>query len=215
MIQPVRFLIALALLLFVTACTKTVYPVTTGSYRTLPQQPARLVVWGSTQVEAETAVTTWLQKRGLVIVERKHLQRVLDEHTLDQSPHSQDEAAVLQAAHLLGVDTLVFVDTSHASMSPEGHQTDRPINLTARHATTVAIRGVDVKTGDTEWNAQASYFPITREQDGALTNLACQALATVWGFRPAGYHKVASADMCQVTTPGQYEPRVTHPHELG
>jgi hypothetical protein len=212
MTRPLRLLIGLGLLLFMTACTKTVYPVTTGSYRTLPQQPTRLVVWGTTQVEAETAVATWLQKRGLVIVEREQLQRVLDEHAPDRSPYSQDETAVLQAANVLGVDTLVFVDTSRASMSPQG---GRPIDLAARHSTTVAIRGVDVKTGDTEWNAQASYFPITHEHDGALTNLACQALATVWGFRPAGYHEVPSVDMCHVKTRGHYKPRVTDPHELG
>ncbi len=215
MTRPLRLLIGLGLLLFMTACTKTVYPVTTGSYRTLPQQPTRLVVWGPTQVEAETAVATWLQKRGLVVVEREQLQRVLDEHTPDRSPHSQDETAVLQAAHVLGVDTLVFVDTSRASMSSQGHQTGRPIDLTARHSTTVAIRGVDVKTGDTEWNAQASYSPITHEHDGALTNLACQALATVWGFRPAGYHEVPSADMCQIKMPRPYEPPSGRYEELG
>jgi hypothetical protein len=48
-----------------------------------------------------------------------------------------------------------------------------------------------------------------------LTNLACQALATVWGFRPAGYHEVPSVDMCHVKTRGHYKPRVTDPHELG
>ena len=51
--------------------------ITDGFHSTLPNRNARLVVWGKHPSATETA-TTWLQKRGLKIVERARLKQVLD-----------------------------------------------------------------------------------------------------------------------------------------
>ncbi|MGH7230169.1 MAG: hypothetical protein ACREJU_02270 [Nitrospiraceae bacterium] len=202
--QNCRFLIGLGILMYLTACTSPIYPVTTGSYRSLPKQPERLMVWGTEHAEAQSAVAAWLQKRGLTIIDRQKLQQALAERAPD-STLSQDEKSLLQAARSIGVDTLVFVDASRmATPTPQGAA--RPGDPTTLHSTSIIIRGVDVKTGDVEWNAQASYSPTDHEKDGAFMTLACQALATVWGFRPAGYHKVSSSDMCHVNTPDEYGP---------
>ena len=46
-----------------------IYPITDGFHHSLPQPNTRIVVWGNSPVVMGTA-TTWLQKRGLRIVER-------------------------------------------------------------------------------------------------------------------------------------------------
>ena len=65
------------LILLIVGCAPR-YPVTDGFHKTLPQQNTRAVVWGNHPAAAGTA-TTWLQKRGLTIVERARLQQVFDE----------------------------------------------------------------------------------------------------------------------------------------
>ena len=191
------------------SCAKTTYPVTGGSYKSLPRQSARLLIWGTSHAEAETAVAAWLQKRGLVVLDRRQI-TTLNNRTLNGSPATRDEAALLQIALAVGADSVVFVETFGA-MAPG--QEPGPASSDGTFAS-VLIRGVDVKTGEVEWNAQAMYPRLSDDKDDVVANLACQALATVWGFRPAGYHEIPSADMCHIESPGRTPP-TTRRQRLG
>ena len=82
------------------------YPVTDGFHKTLPQQNTRAVVWGNHPAAAGTA-TTWLQKRGLTIVERARLQQVFDEQQIRLTHTPDDEAQVLRAGKLLGAEMVI------------------------------------------------------------------------------------------------------------
>jgi hypothetical protein len=195
-------LIGLGMVMCLTSCANTIYPVTAGSYRSLPKQSARLLVWGTTHAEAETTVIAWLQKRGFVVIDRYQVHKILNDRTLDRVGAPQDEPTLLQAALSLGADSVVFVEISGA-MTPV-HEL-RPASAEGDSAS-VVIRGVDVRTREVEWNAQALYPHLGADKDEAVAHLACQALATVWGFRPAGYHEIASTDMCQIEFPGQTPP---------
>jgi len=70
------------------------------------------------------------------------------------------------------------------------------------HSGAVAIRGVDVETGEILWNATARF---TRQVPGSpedlLMKLTCQALATAWGFRPPGGQAIPSQSMCAADKP--------------
>jgi hypothetical protein len=213
-------------LLSLTACGKTLYPVTAGSYKMLPKQPAQVVVWGPdhdtdpAQVrqdalhyrvsDAMAAVTRWLQKRRLLVVERRILLQVLE-----SGAGPADEAALRRAASLLGIDELIFVEATRLAVPPQETAERNRNPPAALHMTSVSIRGVEAKTGDVLWNAYASFPPTDVERDDAVTYLACQALATVWGFRPAGYHEVASPDMCEFKEQDHYGPHSPRYHELG
>ena len=173
-----------------------------------------MAVWGAGHAEAQAAVAEWLQKRGLIIIGRHTMQQMLNERLHEHGNRPPDEKVLLQAAGSLGADLLVFVDTSRIAMPPN-HQATDPDDSSGFHSTSVLIRGVDVKTGDVEWMAQASYSPTSGENDGIFVNLACQALATTWGFRPAGYHEVSSSDMCEAHTPSQHAPPSSDGRQLG
>ena len=217
-------------LLSLTACGQVLYPVTAGSYKTLPKQPTQVVVWGLDHdaepaharqdgphakiAEAMAAVTRWLNKRRLLIVERQTVLQVLDRRTPGDTD-LPEEAALRRAATLLGVDELVFVEVTRlAVLSRKTSERNRKASA-ALHVTSVSIRGVEAKTGDVLWNAYASFPPTEVERDDVVTYLACQALATVWGFRPAGYHEVSSSDMCEVREPDHHGPHSPRYHELG
>jgi hypothetical protein len=64
-------------------------------------------------------------------------------------------------------------------------------------STSVSIRGVNVGTSEVTWSGTARYPQPVGGLDDALAKLTCQALATAWGFRPPGQHKLDSQAMCQ------------------
>lgn len=198
-------------LLSLAACTNTIYPFTTGSYQSLPPQAARLVIWGTQRHDVLVAVATWLERRGLVIVGRDKLQDLLDEHGRNQSPSAYSNGDLLRAGASLGVDLLVLVETSGLpSSTPPRPSEDRPPSPAS-----VAVRAIDPKTGEVQWHAEAFYGPTVVHDPDMFTNLACQALATVWGFRPAGYHVISSEDMCDVNTPGRSLPGSKDIQQIG
>ena len=84
-------LVGLWLISLTVGCTHPQYPVTDGFHQTLPQQNTRAVVWGDHPAAAGTA-TTWLQKRGLTIVERARLQQLFNEQQIRLTHTPDDEA---------------------------------------------------------------------------------------------------------------------------
>ncbi len=57
------------------------YPITDGFHHRLPQANTRIVVWGDSPSVTGTT-TTWLQKRGLRIVERAKILQLFDEQRM-------------------------------------------------------------------------------------------------------------------------------------
>ena len=190
--------VGLWLISLTVGCTN-LYPVTDGFHKTLPQQNTRAVVWADHPAIAGTA-TTWLQKRGLTIVERARLQQVFNEQQIRLTHTPDDEAQVLRVGKLLGAEMVIFADTSfqkelrssyyaNANMAQGGTHTE--------YSASVSIRGVNVETSEVAWSGTARYPNPVGGIEDALAKLTCQALATAWGFRPPGQHDFPSQAMCQ------------------
>lgn len=194
--------VALSGCIFLTPSTQ--YPVTDGFRLRLPKADTRIVIWGDTPTVMDTA-TTWLQKRGLRIVERAKLLQLFEEQRIRLTHTADDEGPILRVGKLLGAEMVVFTDasvtrgvTSNYSVNAYGGGgRSEPVNSAA-----VSIRGVEVETSEVVWNGTALY----PQQSGgspedALAKLTCQALATAWGFRTAGDQAISSQSMCAVGEP--------------
>lgn len=192
--------VALWLISLTVGCTPlSWYPVTDGFHKTLPQQNTRAVVWGDHPAVAGTA-TTWLQKRGLTIVERGRLQQLFNEQQIRLTHTPDDEAQVLRVGKLLGAETVIFVDTSFQKELRSSFNVDTTGAKGGTHteySASVSIRGVNVGTSEVAWSGTARYPNPVGGIEDALAKLTCQALATAWGFRPPGQHEFNSQAMCQ------------------
>jgi hypothetical protein len=209
-------LVGIGLVLFLPACGKPLYPRTMGSYRALPKQPAQVVVWGKDSPdEVITAVEAWLQKRGLIIAPRDKFYELSEERTRGTHSGDAEEKSWLQAAYMLGADELVLVETTRVRLPRQQSIDGKPKDRPPLHFTSVSIRSIDLKTGKGQWNASAAFPPADIETEGIFVSLACHALATVWGFRPAGYYEVSSSDMCEVDTPDPYSPSSEGHEQVG
>ena len=93
------------------AFTRTIYPVTDGYHRNLPESNTTIVVWGNTPAVNGTA-TTWLQKRGLRMVERARLLQIFDEQHIRLTHTPDDEVPILRVGKLIGAGMVVFADGS-------------------------------------------------------------------------------------------------------
>jgi hypothetical protein len=192
-----RFLIiSLALWLLPAACGRDLYPVTSGSYHHLPPRASLLIVWGKNH-EAVTAASVWLQKRGFLIAERQRIESLMRTHP--HHPSDDAEEQVLRSVALTARVTQIVMIDAAIGQAPPHDLFDPASSSPARlYSMTVSIRGLDAETGEVAWNAHASFPPTDSLLEMPLEQLTCQALATVWGFRPAGFHKIASANMCGV-----------------
>lgn len=165
-------------------------PVTDGYRKDLPKPGTRAIVWGD-DTSAIAMATTWLQKRGLIVMERttlvQHLEPEAEEITrmLDLRHSMKDEAAILKAAGKAGVQEVVFVDRGGDARAPM-----------------VSVRGLVVESGEVHWSGSARYTKYAiRPTKHALANLTCEALATAWEFRPPGSKwLISSESMCQAGT---------------
>ena len=164
-------------------CLAGCVPVTDGVRHDLPAKDALMIVWGD-DGSAVGMATTWLQKRGLSVLERSLLYANLETDHLELTHTLKDEATILQIAKKMeGVQEVVFLDRGGDARAPM-----------------ISVRGVDVQTGRISWSGSARYARFeTRPTKDALALLTCEALATVWGFRPAGTKWFLSSEkMCAV-----------------
>jgi hypothetical protein len=76
----------------------------------------------------------WLQKRGFTLVERSYLNLVLREQKVRLTNTSEDEADLLQVGRLVGAEQIIFV---HYAIGA------------------VAVRGVNIQTGEVVWSGTA------------------------------------------------------------
>ena len=153
-----------------------VFPTTDGFHHELPRPGTVVIVLGRHPMSVTTS--QWLQKRGLVIVERARLEEVFKEQGLVLTYTPDREGDLLRVGQLVGAEQLVFTD--HAGYS------------------SASIRAVDVQTGKVLWSGSA-YWPdeVMGSPQEKLIRLTCQALATAWGFRPTGNRWISSDSMCQ------------------
>lgn len=177
------------------------YPITDGFHNSLPQPDTRIVIWGNHPAVTGTA-TTWLQKRGLRVVERARLLQLFEEQHIRLTYTPDDEGPILRIGKILGAGMVVFTDGSatasvRSNYSVNAYGGDGGSQTVYSGA--VSIRGVDVETSEVLWSGNARYPRQTggSPEDG-LMKLTCQALATAWGFRPAGDQAITSQSMCLV-----------------
>ena|SRR5215831_1313766 len=165
------------------ACSSS--PVTDGFLSDLPKPGTPTIVWGN-DPSAVGVATTWLQRRGLSIIERSTLAVDFEQERTELSHTLQDEAAVLQAAKKFGVQEVVFVDREGDYRAP-----------------LIAVRGVHIQSGRVHWSGSARYSTFeTRPPKDTLAKLTCEALATAWNFRPPGSKwSISSEAMCTVESP--------------
>lgn len=179
------------------------YPTTDGFHVSLPESGTSIVVWGG-HPSATGPAMIWLQRRGLVIVERAQLQRIFDEQKIRLTHTPEDEGAVLTVGRLVGAQQVVFVDSPvQAGLdTPDFYTGHVPPQYTS-YNTSVTIRGVDVESGQVRWSGHAQYVRPFQSLDLILRQLTCDALATAWGFRPTGNHEIPSQEMCEVVRANQ------------
>lgn len=197
-------------LLFVIGCSsssttsRAPIPITDGFHKSLPAKNSRIVVWGTHPSVTNMAIT-WLQKRGLTVVERARLKQVLDEQTVRLTHTPDDEAQVLKVGKLLGADMLVFLDASASQVTQANMNFSMfggaGANVQGLYTPSVSVRGVNVETSEVNWTNHARYAQSIPNLDDALARLTCQALATAWSDNRHSTPATRSAQDCDVPTP--------------
>lgn len=170
-------------MMLLAACSSP--PVTDGFLIDLPKPGTPTIVWGN-DPSAVGVATTWLQRRGLSIIEPSTLAVYAERERTEVAHTLLDEAEIIQAAKKLGVQEVVFVDRGGDYRAPM-----------------VAVRGVHIESGRVHWSGNARYSTFeTRPPKDSLANLTCQALATAWNFRPPGSKRFISSEaMCSIDHP--------------
>jgi hypothetical protein len=170
-------------IMLLTACSYP--PVTDGFFTDLPKPGTPTIVWGD-DPSAVGVAPTWLQKRGLSIIERSTLAVDVDGENTELAHTLRDEAVILLAAKKHAVQEVVFIDRGGDYRAP-----------------LIAVRGVHIESGRIHWSGSARYATFeTRPPKDTLANLTCQALATAWNFRPPGTKWFISSEaMCMVDNP--------------
>ncbi|WP_455389796.1 hypothetical protein [Petrachloros mirabilis] len=167
-------------IMLLTACSYP--PVTDGFLTELPKPGTTTIVWGNDS-SAVGVATTWLQKRGMSIIERSTLAIDVDIEGTNVAHTLLDEVAILKAAKQHAVEEVVFVDRGGDNRAPM-----------------ITVRGVNMQSGRIHWSGSARYTTFkTRPPKDTLADLTCQALATAWNFRPPGSKWFKSSEaMCMV-----------------
>ena len=158
------------------------FPVQTDRSQTplLPQGYDRLAVWGSTP-SMVGAATTWLQERGVSVIERTRLLHIMTEQKVRLTMKPDREGDLLAIGKRAGASLVVFADFDGI-----------PDNAN------VTIRAVDVESAVVLWSGSAQYTgSLVHDVDYVLAGLTCEALATAWGFRRPGWRQVKESEHCQ------------------
>lgn len=192
---------------FLTGCavrSSILWPVTHGTHDELPQASARLLLLGDDRIVSLTAAQ-WLQQRGLHVITKPRVRRLLHEEQAFPLPARMDSTGLAELGERAGVQWVVVAESDHeiiGDMRPgaHDHEHDKADAVPTLYSTSVSIRGLATATTQVEWRGQAEFLFLglvsAHRLDEAFHNLTCQALATAWGFRPPGQHEIASAAMC-------------------
>lgn len=192
-IAPLTFFIIALCSSSIMGCAKQVYPVTTGFHA--PSSPAdkdkkrRLVVW-ATHPAIATTVMSLAQQAGHTVLERSRLDQIFKEQAIRLTHTPDDDAQILRVGKLLGADTIIFAEhtvSSSVASSMYVNQYGGGSRSDTVYHLSVAVRSVDVESGEVRWSGVAQYpSPITNPEAG-LSYLTQSAIArancrTEWGW---------------------------------
>ena len=164
------------------------FPITSGSHTLLPATDEPILIWADPPL-LEMAVE-WLRAHrysNLSMPDRHPVRSPQIVH--DYSTRS----AALAVAREMKAEFVVFLEQE---ATKDG--TLLEANCGSRFNVNVDVRGVSRETGSTALRANAHYPHCIERNDRTLQALACQALATAWGFRPSGQLDIPSNLMCTV-----------------
>jgi len=196
------FLLAILLLLPSCSCSSSLHIVTDGSAKRLPQKNTRVAVWGLRPVVTNTVVA-WLRDNGFAVMEPAELQQAFDKEHIRVSRSFADERNAVGVAKQLGVALVIFTqsalgETVVSGMSSTTGAAPFPGSVpTTFSSASVAIRGVEVASGELIFSATARYpQQLTPAGPDTLATLTCQALETAWGLNPPGEQALSPDDGC-------------------
>lgn len=168
------------------------YVVTDGSSKRLPPQNARVAVWGLHPVVTNTVVG-WLRERGHVVIEPTELQHLFDQQNIRVTRSFADEQQAARVAKQLDVALIIFTQSALGTTVVDSTGTTTAAvpypgaMRTALSSASVALRGVEVASGELVLSGTAKYpQQLAAAGQDTLAILACKALETAWGLTPPG-----------------------------
>ena len=142
------------------------------------QYKKRYVVWGNHSGSTNSALEL-LQQRGHTVVERARLLEIFDEQRIRLTHTTDDDAQVLKVGKLTGADRVLFVDAldhvevvNAAYIGPYGGSS----NSTSVHQVSVAVRAVDVESGEVQWSGHSTMSEPITDPEVALPLLTKAAM---------------------------------------
>ena len=161
-------------------------PTTDGFRSKLPSPYTRAVVWGGRPDTIQSA-STWLSKKGVLVVDQTIVLQAAAEQKVTLTENKSLETDILRLARLVGARLVVFSNAEVGTWEM-GFPRRRV------YSATVAVRAVDVNTGEIEWIGKAQSVERFMKLEEGITVLTCHALATAWDMRKPG--PVAPAKIC-------------------
>ena len=188
-------LILCALLLTTASCRGYALletPITDGFHSKLPSPYTRAVVWGGRPDTIQSA-STWLLKKGILVVDHTKMLQAAADQKVSLTGYQYLETDVLRMAKLVGARLVVFSNAEVGSWEALDWSAGFPRSQRV-YSATVALRAVDVNTGEIEWSGKAQSTERFANIEEGISLLTCHALATAWGMRNPG--AVAPENIC-------------------
>jgi len=174
---------------WVQGCAGKIMPISNGSQNDLPEPGSTAIVWGQHKGAVGETVTL-LQRFGLRIVERSRLQQVFEEQKIRLTYSTDDDAQILKIGKILGADSIVFVETETSSSQRSGAFVNQYGGAAQSETITnvsVAIRGVNVESGEVMWTGTSHYPQAINNPEAGIIYLTQSAVMR--GLCPAGVWK--------------------------
>ena len=181
------FMYLTALLLLTTGCHGYAFietPTTDGFHSKLPSPYTRAVVWGGRPDTVQSA-STWLLKKGILVVDQTKVLQAAADQKVSLTGYQYLETDVLRMAKLVGARLVVFSNAEVGSWEALDWSSGLPRSQRV-YSATVALRAVDVNTGEIEWSGKAQSTERFSNIEDGVSLLTCHALATAWGLRNPG-----------------------------
>jgi hypothetical protein len=188
-LEPIVFILSLLMV----SCSHHVWPVTSGSHAAIEPGRSvakRFVVW-SNHKGAGNHMIAQVQQLGLVVVERARLQQIFDEQKIRLTHGSDDDASILSVGKMVGADRVIFVEVTERSSSySRAHVGPNYGNAQSgiEYHVAVAVRGVDVETGEIRWSGTAQTPGAINNPEQAAVILGELAAARALCPEESGYH---------------------------
>ncbi len=189
------FMCLVMLFLATTGCRGYAFvetPTTDGFHSKLPAPYTRAVVWGGRPDTVQSA-STWLLKKGILVVDQTKVLQAAADQKVSLSGYQYLETDVLRMAKLVGARLVVFSNAEVGSWEALDWSAGFPHSQRV-YSATIALRAVDVNTGEIEWSGKAQSTERFSNIEEGISLLTCHALATAWGMRNPG--ALAAENIC-------------------